>query len=65
MSLEEMVEKFGEVRITKVSQFVMLKSIVNNQVIETPGHEVHYRVQPRDAEPGVGSTLAAAMEGVK
>ncbi len=70
MTIAEMVETYGEVRITKISApaldektglAIVQRSIVNNQLIEANVPEVHYRVAPRDGEPTMGITVDEAL----
>lgn len=73
MTLAEMVEKYGEIRITKVQGVkhddkgiaLITRQIVNNQVVEHNVAEVHYRVALRDAEPITGASVDAALANVK
>ena len=72
MTMAEMVEKYGEIRIAKVAGVkhdekgvaLVTRTIVNNQVVETNVPEVHYRVAPRDGEPLTGATLEEALNKV-
>ena len=69
MTLAEMVDKFGEVRITKVQGVkhddkgvaLITREIVDNQVVEHNVAERHYRVAPRDADPVTGASVAEAL----
>ena len=69
MTVAEMVEKYGEVRISKISGVahdekgvaLITRSVVNNQVVETNIAEVHYRVAPRDRDPVTANTVDEAL----
>jgi hypothetical protein len=61
MTIQEMVDKFGEVRITRVERPFMRKSIVNNNVVETPEVGVAYAVRVRDRASVEEATLEAAL----
>ena len=72
MTLAEMVEKYGEVRLTRIQGVkhddkgvaLITREIVNNQVVERNVAEVHYRVAPRDVEPVTGATPDEALAKV-
>jgi hypothetical protein len=73
MTLAEMVEKYGEIRITKVYSVkhdnkgiaLIIRQIVDNQVVEHNVAEVHYRVALRDADPVSGASVDEALTNVK
>jgi len=72
MTIAEMVEKYGEIRIAKIAGIkhdekgvaLVTRTIVNNQVVEANVPEVHYRVAPRDGEPVTGTTVDEALSKV-
>jgi hypothetical protein len=66
MTIQEMVDKFGEVRITKVVRGFMRKSIdASNNVVETPDVAVAYEVSVRDRASVEMPTLDAALARIE
>lgn len=69
MTMQEMVDKYGEVRITRIDGIkhddkgvaLIIREIVNNAVVEHNVPEVHYRVAIRDASPVTGATVDEAL----
>ena len=73
MTVAELVEKYGELRITKIEGVkhdekgvaLITREIVNNEVVGHNVPEVHYRVAPRDHDPGTGATVDEALSKVQ
>jgi hypothetical protein len=72
MTMQETVDKYGEVRIARINGVahdekgvaIIRREIVDNQVVEHNVPEVHYRVSLRDANPVVGATVEEALAKV-
>lgn len=73
MTVAEMVDKFGEVRISRIEGIkhgekgtaLVERTVVNNEVVERNVPEIHYRVSVRDGEPRVGNTVDEALAKVE
>lgn len=69
MTMQELVDKYGELRIARINGLkhdekgvaLVTREIVNNQVVEHNLPEVHYRVAPRDHDPVTGATVDDAL----
>jgi hypothetical protein len=62
MTIQEMVDQYGEVRIAKITRPFMRKSIgANNEVVETPEVMVSYEVAVRNHASVEEATLEAAL----
>jgi hypothetical protein len=66
MTVQEMVDKFGEVRITRIERPFMRKAIdAANNVVETAEVVVAYEVKVRDRAAVEEATLDKALGRIK
>jgi hypothetical protein len=74
MTIAEMVDKYGEIRISRINGItvdektgvaLIVREIINNQVVEHNVPQAHYRVAPRDADPVMADSVDNALALVK